>query len=109
MSRIIDNGKVGAELQSLESNIEKYFKAQCEKRGWLCLKFVSPSRRGVPDRLVIRSSARMAFVELKRPSGRLSRPQKAMIKRFKEFKVEVYVIWSKEEAQALIRRWEEEG
>lgn len=51
----------------------------------------------------------MAFVELKRPSGRLSGPQKAMIKRFKEFKVEVYVIWSKEEAHALIRRWEEEG
>lgn len=101
--------RVRAVLQTLESNIEKYFKAQCEKRGWLCLKFVSPSRRGVPDRLVIRSSARMAFVELKRPSGRLSGPQKAMIKRFKEFKVEVYVIWSKEEAHALIRRWEEEG
>lgn len=96
-------------MQSLESNIEKYFKAQCEKRGWLGLKIVSPSRRGLPDRLVIRSSARMAFVELKRPSGRLSGPQKAMIKRLKEFKVEVYVIWSKEEAQALIRRWEEEG
>lgn len=96
-------------MQSLESNIEKYFKAQCERRGWLCLKFVSPSRRGVPDRLVIRSSARMAFVELKRPSGRLSMLQKAMIGRLKAFGVEVYVIWSKEEAHALIRRWEEEG
>lgn len=94
-------------MQSLESNIEKYFKAQCEKRGWLCLKIVSPSRRGVPDRLVIRSRGEMDFVELKRPSGRLSGPQKAMIKRLKAFGVEVYVIWSKEEAQALIRRWEE--
>ena len=96
-------------MQSLESNIEKYFKAQCEKRGWLCLKFVSPSMRGVPDRLVIRSCARMAFVELKRPSGRLSGPQKAMIKRLKDFKVEAHVVWSKEEALELIRRWEEEG
>lgn len=96
-------------MQSLESSIEKYFKAQCEKRGWLCLKFVSPSRRGVPDRLVIRSCARMAFVELKRPSGRLSVLQMAMIRRLKAFGVEVYVIWSKEEAHALIRRWEEEG
>lgn len=95
-------------MQSLESNIEKYFKAQCEKHGWLCFKFVSPSRRGVPDRLVIRSCARMAFVELKRPSGRLSMLQKAMIGRLKAFGVEVYVIWSKEEAHALIRRWEEE-
>lgn len=51
----------------------------------------------------------MAFVELKRPSGRLSGPQKAMIKRLKEFKVDAHVVWSKEEAQALIRRWEEEG
>lgn len=96
-------------MQSLESSIEKYFKAQCEKRGWLCLKFVSPSRRGVPDRLVIRSCARMAFVELKRPSGRLSILQMAMIRRLKAFGVEVHVIWSKEEAQALIRRWEEQG
>lgn len=96
-------------MQSLESSIEKYFKAQCEKRGWLCLKFVSPSRRGVPDRLVIRSCARMAFVELKRPSGRLSILQMAMIRRLKAFGVEVHVIWSKEEAQELIRRWEEEG
>ena len=96
-------------MQTLESGIERYFKTQCEKRGWLCLKIVSPSRRGLPDRLVIRSSARMAFVELKRPSGRLSGPQKAMIKRLKEFKVDAHVVWSKEEAQALIRRWEEEG
>lgn len=101
--------RAGAELQSLESSIEKYFKAQCEKRGWLCLKFVSPSRRGVPDRLVIRSCARMAFVEFKRPSGRLSILQMAMIRRLKAFGVEVHVIWSKEEAQALIRRWEEQG
>lgn len=101
--------RAGAELQSLESSIEKYFKAQCEKRGWLCLKFVSPSRRGVPDRLVIRSGGEVDFVELKRPSGRLSGPQKAMLKRLKEFKVGAHVVWSKEEAQALIRRWEEQG
>lgn len=101
--------RMRAVLQTLESDIERYFKAQCEKRGWLCLKIVSPSRRGLPDRLVIRSSARTAFVELKRPSGRLSGPQKAMIKRLKEFKVEAHVVWSKEEALELIRRWEEEG
>lgn len=95
-------------MQTLESSIEKYFKTQCEKRGWLCLKIVSPSRRGLPDRLVIRPGGKVDFVEIKRLSGGLSGPQRVMLKRLRAFSVGAYVIWSKEDAQALINRWEEE-
>lgn len=61
----------------------------------------------MPDRLVIRSCGEVDFVELKRPSGRLSGPQKAMLKRLKEVNAKTHVVWSKEEARELIRRWEE--
>jgi hypothetical protein len=57
----------------LESEIEAYFVKRVREAGGLCYKFVSPGRRGVPDRLVVCRSSTY-FVELKAP-GRPLRPE----------------------------------
>jgi hypothetical protein len=59
----------------LEREIESYFRKQVEAAGGLALKFVSPSHRGVSDRIVC-FPGETWFVELKRPGGRLSPLQK---------------------------------
>ncbi len=48
--------------------------------GGLCLKFVSPGFDGVPDRLVLLSRGKIAFVELK-ANGRKMRPLQVKRKR----------------------------
>lgn len=56
-----------------EKNIESKLCKAVKKRGGLCLKFVSPAFNGVPDRIVLLSGGRIAFVEVKAP-GETLRP-----------------------------------
>lgn len=50
-----------------ESDIESYLRKKVEANGGKCWKWVSPGRRGVPDRIVIMPGGVVAFVELKAP------------------------------------------
>ena len=50
-----------------ESTIESCLVRRCKELGVLCYKFVSPSHRGVPDRLLIFPKGLVTFVELKAP------------------------------------------
>ena len=54
-----------------ESKIEGYLRTEIKKLGGVALKFTSPGRRGVPDRIVIMPGGRVYFVELKAPKGKL--------------------------------------
>ena len=47
-----------------ESQIERRVVAYCHKQGLLTYKFVSPSGRGVPDRIII-GFGKILFLELK--------------------------------------------
>jgi hypothetical protein len=54
----------------LEKEIERKLKNLVEgKLGGLCLKWVCPGWRGVPDRILLFPGGRVYFVELKRPKG----------------------------------------
>ena len=55
----------------LERDVEAYFRKAVAARGGVAFKFVSPSHRGVSDRIVC-LQGQTWFVELKRPGGRLS-------------------------------------
>jgi len=56
----------------LERDVEAYFRKAVAARGGVAFKFVSPSHRGVSDRIVCFPDGSTWFVELKRPGGRLS-------------------------------------
>ena len=45
-----------------EASIEKRLVEGVKKLGGICLKFVSPSTPGVPDRIVITADGRVIFV-----------------------------------------------
>lgn len=86
-----------------ESTIERQFVRACRERGALSYKFVSPSHRGVPDRVVITSDGRVVFVELKTPRGRLSGLQKYEIARLRERGVSVWVVHGLDAALSAAR------
>lgn len=56
-----------------EKFIESKLVKAVKMRGGLCIKFVSPSFVGVPDRIVLLPKGKVAFVETKAP-GEEMRP-----------------------------------
>lgn len=67
----------------LEKRIESAFVKATQKRGGLCLKFVSPSMAGVPDRVVLLPDGHMGFVEMKAPGNH---PRPLQIQRLSQLK-----------------------
>ena len=86
----------------LEKNIEKAFITAVKVRGGLALKFVSPGMSGVPDRLVLMPSGRVAFAELKAPLKQM-RPQQIKRKsQLESLGFKVYVIDDKKQIGGVL-------
>lgn len=64
-----------------ESELEKIFRREVEKRGGRAVKWVAPGNSGVPDRIVLLPGGRCGFVELKAPGGRPRAQQKVWLSR----------------------------
>jgi hypothetical protein len=62
-----------------ESYIEKKVTEAAKESGWLSFKWVSPSQRGVPDRLYFKAG-KLVIVEFKAP-GKQPTPYQAAIHR----------------------------
>ncbi|MFI5702615.1 VRR-NUC domain-containing protein [Streptomyces xanthochromogenes] len=75
-----------------ESTIEEYLLNQCRAHGFLCLKFVSPARGGVPDRIV----------EVKRPGGQLRKLQQLTHAKLRRHGAEVHVVDDKPSVDVFI-------
>ncbi|CCW29247.1 putative nuclease p44 [Xenorhabdus nematophila F1] len=56
-----------------EDVIERHLVNEVKKTGGIAYKFVSPGRRGVPDRICVLPNGRVIFVECKAP-GEKPRP-----------------------------------
>lgn len=52
-----------------ESSVEKDICDYARELGFLTYKFVSPGKRGVPDRMFISPTGLVCFVEVKRPGA----------------------------------------
>ena len=87
--------------QMRENPVEQRLYEGCLRSGFMCLKFTSPARDGVPDRVVV-TPVGTVFVELKRPGERPRRNQRVMHDRMRRAGAEVYVIDSFEGADALV-------
>ena len=75
-----------------EKNIESKLVKAVKKRGGLCLKFVSPSLDGVPDRIVLFPEGKIAFVETKRTGGKLRPLQLKRKRQFEVYGFKVYCL-----------------
>jgi hypothetical protein len=78
--------------QVRESVIEGFFDTQVRKQGGVTYKFTSPSRRGVPDRLVLWPGGQAEFVELKAPGKKLNPIQEREHARLRALEFRVTVI-----------------
>ena len=95
-------------MSVLENEIEKYFKKQVEKRGWICWKFVSPGTMGVPDRIVIGPKGQALFVELKRPDiGGTSKVQRYRIRQLRNLGHLVCIVNTKKKVDVFVKMLEE--
>ena len=91
-----------------ESQIENYLKREVEKLGGLCLKFVSPGNKGVPDRIIILPNGQVIFAELKNETGRLSPLQVKMQETLNKFNCRSFVLTSKPSVDKLMSEMRDE-
>lgn len=84
-----------------ERDIEAALVRRVKALGGICEKFVSPSRRAVPDRIVLLPGGRIVFVELKSPGMRPSVAQQRDHERRRALGFDVRVIDSMESANAF--------
>nr|DAH06918.1 MAG TPA: hydrolase [Caudoviricetes sp.] len=54
-----------------ENIIEQKLKESVKMNGGMALKFISPGMNGVPDRLLLLPTGKVAFAELKAPGHRV--------------------------------------
>lgn len=85
-----------------EAKVECALVQAVVRRGGIAYKFTSPSRRGVPDRLVVLPGGRIVFVEVKAPGGRLSKLQDVEIARLRALGARVAVIWSADDVEGAL-------
>lgn len=67
----------------LEKEVEKALVKRVKALGGICLKLVSPSMDGLPDRMVFLPESHFAFVELK---AKGKKPRPLQLKRMDDFK-----------------------
>ena len=83
-----------------ESEIEKKVTAYAKQKGWLGYKFVSPSQRGVPDRLYMRQG-RLIFIEFKAPGKKPTKLQQKIAANIEAEGFVVYIVDDIEAGKAI--------
>jgi hypothetical protein len=83
--------------QMLEKEIESYFDWVVERSGGRTYKFRSPAQRGVADRIACMPNGTTWFVELKKPSGRLSKLQGLFAEDMRCTQQQYACLWTKEQ------------
>ena len=87
----------------LENEVEGHLRRRVEKAGGLCVKFLPDFARGFPDRIVLLPRGVLVWVETKRPQGCVLSPvQKVQHVLLRRLGQRVEVVWTKDQADALI-------
>ena len=89
----------------LEKDLERKIVIKAKKLGYLTYKFVSPSNRGVPDRIFISENGKLFFVEFKSKKGKLSELQKLKISELRSRKQSVFVVNNEELAIGILTEY----
>lgn len=89
-------------MNKIEKELEAYLVAEWHKVGGRALKLIEVGRRGFPDRTLMLESGKIAFVELKTPTGKVSTSQARRIDELREMGLNVYLVTSREEVDRVI-------
>ena len=84
-----------------EAVIEQRVCSYARKRGWLTYKWVSPSNRGVPDRIFFKAG-RVLLIEFKAPGNKPTKLQAYIHRTLEQQGFEVHVIDNIAEGRALV-------
>lgn len=84
-----------------ESYIEKKVTEYAKANGWLSYKWVSPSQRGVPDRLYLKEG-KLKMVEFKAPNKKPTPYQQAIHRRLAGVGWKVHIIDDIEKGKELL-------
>lgn len=85
-----------------ESQIEKYLTRQISSIGGMSLKFVSPGKAGVPDRLIC-CDGNAFFVELKAPKEKPRPIQRAVTEQIRSTGMKVFCISRQSQVDDLVK------
>jgi hypothetical protein len=85
----------------LEKTIEKNVTKYAKDKGWLSFKFVSPSNRGVPDRIFMKGG-RTIFIEFKASGKKPTKLQWRRIEQIEKAGLAVFVVDSVEDGREII-------
>lgn len=86
----------------LEKTVENYLVRQCKKYGGMAEKFVSPGKRGVPDRICSWPYGHKDWVECKAPNGALKKDQLRDHLKRRDMGHEVWVLYTKGNVDSYI-------
>lgn len=86
-----------------EVRIERFLKRKIENIGGLCIKFISPSMAGVPDRIILLPKGKIYFAELKAPGEKLRPLQIKRKEQIEKLGFKVYVIDTFEKVDELLK------
>lgn len=84
-----------------ESEIEQKHRRIAMENGWFVEKIEKTSRGGFPDRFYAKNGW-VILLEWKRPGGVVSKQQKLRHEQLRKAGVEVYVVFSIEEANRIL-------
>lgn len=74
-----------------ESFIEKKICNLAKQNNWLVYKFISPSNKGVPDRMFLKNKI-IFFIEFKNQKNKLSKLQEQTILKIKKNGFHVFIV-----------------
>lgn len=92
-----------------EKKIERFLVKRIKEQGGLCLKFISPSMSGVPDRIVLLPKGRVFFVETKSTGKKPRKLQTAVHHDFQKLGFKVFIMDSKQEVDKAVKEMIEFG
>ena len=84
-----------------EDSIEGYLTKIAPQLGFLCYKFISPSHRAVPDRILI-GHGHIFFIELKAPGKKAREQQTLRIAEMREHKAPVYILDNQDDIRKIL-------
>jgi Holliday junction resolvase len=86
-----------------ERDVERYLVEKIRALGGRAYKWVSPSQRGVPDRLCVLPGGRVLAVEVKRPGGKVTRLQERELAQLNALGMQAAVVDSIESVEKLCK------